>query len=181
MFDYCETEGNQVIIADFTDAWDYAGLVQQLRFDIYDGGCGDPDDSETVVYAAAFFKNYSDAVYFKAEGVNVELGAEYLEYAKELVEDASGDSTPSETNPGEIADTSSVSEPSEDTNAQEPAPDTNAESAKPADTSEKGTKESGKSADNKGSSKNVIIYVIIGVAAAAVVAVLIVILTKKKK
>ena len=179
MFDYCDTEGNQVVVVDFSDAWDYAGAVQNLRFDVYDGGCGDSDEDEMTVYAAAFFKNYNDAVYFKAEGVNVDLSAEYLEYAKELVEDESGESTPSETKPEEVIDTSSQTEPSENTEAATAA-ETNEGGAKPVDTSEKSTKEAVKNT-SKDNSKNIIIYIIIGVAAAAVVAVLIVILTKKKK
>ena len=169
MFDYCDTEGNQVAVVDFSDAWDYAGAVQQFRFDAYDGGCGDPEDVEMTVYAAAFFKNYNDALMFKVEGVNVELDPEYVEYAKDMMEESGETEPATEQKPVETnAETEKATEPAVQTDAPKPA-DTNK-------TTEKAPVQPG------GKSSNTwIIYVIIGVVAAAAAAVVIIMVTKKKK
>ncbi len=169
MFDYCETEGNQVAVVDFTDSWNYAGAVQNLRFDVYDGGCGDSEEGEMTVYAAAFFKNYNDALNFKVEGVNVELDPEYIEYAKDLMEDDPG-ATEAATEP-------KPAETNKDTEKVTEAPTQQTEEQKPADTNK--TTDKVPSKNNKNTTW--IIYVIIGVAAAAAAAVVIIILTKKKK
>lgn len=167
--EYYDVEGNQVAVAELGDGIGYEGNVLKLRFDAYDGGCADPDESEITVYAAGFFKNLEDAQMFKAEGVTVDLDPAYVEEIKGTVD---VDTTKTdETEAGTDADTTEAA--TDGTTETEDASGTAAATDKVTDGGEGGiTQPTGKSW---------IIYVAIGVAVAAVVVIVVIIVTKKKK
>lgn len=166
MFDYYEVEGNQVVVVELGDCNGYEGNVLKLRYDAFDGGCSDPDEAEITVYAAGFFKNYEDALLFKAEGVNVDLDPEYV---KEVQDEASEDTD---------ADTEKVTDEQTETDA---AAGTETESAGTAAETAEATTTTKTDDQAKPASKTWIIFVAIGVAVVAVVVIVIVIVSKKKK
>ena len=190
MFDYYEAEGIQVVVAELGDGIGYEGNVLKLRFDAYDGGCTDPDESEITVYHAGFFKNYEDAVMFKAEGVSVELDPDYV---KEVSNDTS-DTTQTESEAvtdGEVTTgtetetgigTETEAESGEQTGAE--GTETAAETGETADTTEKTGEDTVEKSGDDPDGNGWIKYVIIGGIAAAVLAaaaIVTVILLKKKK
>ncbi len=167
MFDYYDVEGNQVVVAELGDSVGYEGAVLKLRYDAYDGGCSDPDESEITVYAAGFFKNYEDALMFKAEGVNVDLDPEYV---KEVSGEEGGDETKDVT---AAPDDETTAAQNDETTSENNDTQTNAEVKDPdTTTTAQQTNQGG---------KTWIIYVIVGVAVVAVAVIVIIIVTKKKK
>ncbi len=166
-YDYFEAEGKQVALVELGEAMGYEGYVLKLRFDAYDGGCSDPDESELTVYAAGFFKNYEDAEIFKAEGVKADLDPEYL---KEI--GGSGEDTEAETQ------TDAATEPE----GSETVTDGATQTAEPGNTKDSATTaDTGKTTEPQKANNTWIIYVVIGVAVVAVAAIIIVIVSKKKK
>ena len=166
-YEYYEAEGKQVAVVELGDAMGYEGYVLKLRFDAYDGGCSDPDESEITVYAAGFFKNYEDAEVFKAEGVTADLDPAYLS------EIGGGSGEQSET----ALPTEQVTEPAESETEGGTAEATEPDGTKDGTT----TKEEGKTTEPQKANNTWIIYVVIGVAVVAVAAIIIVIVSKKKK
>ena len=165
-YEYFEVEGKQVAVVELGDAMGYEGYVLKFRFDAYDGGCSDADESEITMYQAAFFKNYEDAERFKVEGVEADLDPEYI---KEL--GGSGDDT-------EATPTEAATDPDE----SETAADGTTAATEPANTKDgTTTADSGKTSEPQKNNNAWIIYVVIGVAVAAVAAIIIVIVSKKKK
>ena len=160
--EYHYVDGRQVVVADMTDALEYEGYVVKFRFDAYDGACYDPDESYINVYSAGFFKNYEDAVMFRADGVSVELDPEYVKEVSGSTETTEA-TTPAETvtEPAEDDTTENVTDPVNTTN--------NAET----------TKDNGKTQEPK--SNTWIIFVIIGAVVVVAVIVVIIILSKKKR
>ncbi len=165
-FEYYEVEGNQVAVVELGDCNGYEGYVTKLRYDVFDGGTDEPDETEVTVYKAGFFKNYEDAVMFKAEGVTVELDPEYV---KEVSDTA---------DTGEEATTAAEVTQAETTAEAETDAGTEAGTTAKTETKEAVTT-SGTPA--KSSGNNWIIYVVIGVAVVAVAVIVIIIVSKKKK
>ncbi|MBR6922599.1 MAG: hypothetical protein IKH51_10420 [Clostridia bacterium] len=164
--EYYEVEGNQVAVAELGDGMGYEGNVLKLRFDAYDGGCSDPDESEITVYKAGFFKNLEDAQMFKAEGVTVDLDPAYV---REIQGGGSDDTTASEATETEAGGTE------ETTNGEQETKDAE-DTAKATEAETKGENET-KNTSNKGW----IIPVAIAVAVVAIAVIVIIIVTKKKK
>ena len=166
--EYYEVEGNQVAVAELGDNMGYEGNVLKLRFDAYDGGCSDPDESEITVYAAGFFKNYEDAVMFKAEGVTVDLDPEY-------VKEIQGGGSDNDTASADVTETEATGTEKNETTK-----------TVPADSETEGSKDTAATTDKiddtaNTNSKTWIIYVVIGVAVVAVAVIVVIIVTKKKK
>ena len=164
--EYYEVDGNQVAVAELGDGIGYEGNVLKLRFDAYDGGCSDPDESEITVYSAGFFKTLEDAQMFKAEGVTVDLDPAYV---KEIQGGGSEDTTAAEATETEAGGTE------EATNGEQETKDTE-DTAKATEAETEGAKET----ENK-SNKGWIIPVAIAVAVVAIAVIVIIIVTKKKK
>ena len=165
--EYSYVEGRQVVVADMTDALEYEGYVVKLRFDAYDGVCSDPDESYITVYSAGFFKNYEDAVMFRADGVSVELDPEYVKEVSDVSSDTS--STAAET-------------PSAETTA-EPANDSETDAKTDAATDNATTAENTANSGSSGGKNNSLPFIIAGavVGAAIIAAVIIIVVSKKKK
>ncbi|MBO4870272.1 MAG: hypothetical protein J5585_11230 [Clostridia bacterium] len=163
--EYSYVDGRQVVVADMTDALEYEGIVVKFRFDPYDGYCADPDESQITVYSAGFFKNYEDAVMFRANGVSVELDPEYV---KEVSNDPAGTTTEAAATQAE-----STTEPADDTTAA------TGDVTDDAGTTAADTKDGGE--QSKGN--KALPFIIAGAvaAAAAIAAVIAVIAVKKKK
>ncbi|MBO4422237.1 MAG: hypothetical protein J5879_02275 [Clostridia bacterium] len=161
--EYSYVDGRQVVVADMTDAIDFEGYVVKFRFDAYDGGCSDPDESQITVYSAGFFKNYEDALLFRANGVNVELDPEYVKQVTDS-DDTTEAVTPTET----------VTDPEEDTAEN---------SAEPAQTTDNAVTTMDVLGKQSGGIKKYLPLIIGGavVAVAAVVAVIVIVISKKKK
>ena len=169
--EYYEVEGNQVVVMELGDCDGYEGYVLKLRFDAYDGGCTDPEESEITVYAAGFFKTYEDAVMFKAEGVDVELDPDYV---KEV---SDGPSAGTDT-AAEATDTSEENTGTSDTS--ETAAESGENTTDKTENQEKATETENSDSDKKSDNKW-ILFVIIGVAAAAAIAIALVMILKNKK
>ena len=164
--EYYEVDGNQVAVAELGDGMGYEGNVLKLRFDAYDGGCSDPDESEITVYSAGFFKNLEDAQMFKADGVTVDLDPEYV---KEIQGGGSEDTTASEATETEAGGTEETTNGEQETkDAEDTAKATEAETEGAKETTDK-------------SNKGWIIPVAIAVAVVAIAVIVIIIVTKKKK
>jgi hypothetical protein len=164
--EYYEVDGNQVAVAELGDGMGYEGNVLKLRFDAYDGGCSDPDESEITVYSAGFFKTLEDAQMFKAEGVTVDLDPEYV---KEIQGGGSEDTTASEATETEAGGTEEATNGEQETkDAEDTAKATEAETEGAKETTDK-------------SNKGWIIPVAIAVAVVAIAVIVIIIVTKKKK
>ncbi len=164
--EYYEVDGNQVAVAELGDGMGYEGNVLKLRFDAYDGGCSDPDESEITVYSAGFFKTLEDAQMFKAEGVTVDLDPAYV---KEIQGGGSDDTTASEATETEAGGTE------ETTNGEQKTKDAE-DTAKATEAETEGAKET-----TDKSNKGWIIPVAIAVAVVAIAVIVIIIVTKKKK
>ena len=163
--EYYYVDGRQVVVADMTDALEYEGYVVKFRFDAYDGVCSDPDESYITVYSAGFFKNYEDAVMFRAEGVEADLDPEYV---KQVAKYADTSETEKETE--------KETEPANDETsgtATEPAPEQTTDSAAT-------TKDSGTTTPEP-KNNTWIIFVIIGAVVVIAAAVIAIVLSKKKK
>ena len=164
--EYYEVDGNQVAVAELGDGMGYEGNVLKLRFDAYDGGCSDPDESEITVYSAGFFKTLEDAQMFKADGVTVDLDPEYV---KEIQGGGSEDTTASEATETEAGGTEETTNGEQETkDAEDTAKATEAETEGAKETTDK-------------SNKGWIIPVAIAVAVVAIAVIVIIIVTKKKK
>ncbi len=164
--EYYEVDGNQVAVAELCDGMGYEGNVLKLRFDAYDGGCSDPDESEITVYSAGFFKTLEDAQMFKADGVTVDLDPEYV---KEIQGGGSEDTTASEATETEAGGTEETTNGEQETkDAEDTAKATEAETEGAKETTDK-------------SNKGWIIPVAIAVAVVAIAVIVIIIVTKKKK
>ncbi len=164
--EYYEVDGNQVAVAELGDGMGYEGNVLKLRFDAYDGGCSDPDESEITVYSAGFFKTLEDAQMFKADGVTVDLDPEYV---KEIQGGGSDDTTASEATETEAGGTEEATNGEQETkDAEDTAKATEAETEGAKETTDK-------------SNKGWIIPVAIAVAVVAIAVIVIIIVTKKKK
>ena len=163
--EYYYVDGRQVVVADMTDALEYEGYVVKFRFDAYDGVCSDPDESYITVYSAGFFKNYEDAVMFRAEGVEADLDPEYV---KQVAKYADTSETEKETE----KETEPYSDETSGT-ATEPAPEQTTDSAAT-------TKDSGTTTPEP-KNNTWIIFVIIGAVVVIAAAVIAIVLSKKKK
>ena len=168
--EYYEVEGNQVAVAELGEGGGYEGYVLKLRFDAYDGGCSDPDESEITVYKAGFFKTYEDAVMFKAEGVTVDLDPEYVKEVSDNGEQTDAEATTIADTDEQPVGTDTAAETNDDTA-------NSAETIKAADPAETKTNTEIDKKPNNGW----IIPVVIGAAVVAVAAVVVLIIVKKKK
>ncbi|MBQ7700079.1 MAG: hypothetical protein IJT49_07040 [Clostridia bacterium] len=169
--EYYEVEGNQVAVAELGDEMGYEGNVLKLRFDAYDGGCSDADESEITVYAAGFFKTYEDAVMFKAEGVSVDLDPAY-------VNEVQGGSS---EDPGTTAEATETEADNTGINETTETVPTESETAAGTEKTTEAVTENNGDSTEKPANNAWIIYVVIGVAVAAVVVIVIIIVSKKKK
>ena len=165
--EYWYLDGRQVVVADMTDALEYEGNVVKFRYDAYDGACSDPDESQITVYSAGFFKNYEDAVMFRANGISAELDPEYV---SEVSGDSSSDSTGADTPPAAV-----TGEPSEDTTEEVKT------EAVTENTTTTGADTNGDGGRQGSGVKKALPFIIGGAAIAAAAAAAAVLIAKKKK
>ena len=158
---YEEVEGNQVAVAEMADEWDWEGVVSQLRFDWYDGGPMDTEESYVTLYAVGFFKTYEAAALFQQDVITVDLDPEYLEWVTQGEEEETPEATE--------APDATTEAPADDGDATTKAPE------------EPGTTAKAPAGDDDAGNNGWIIWVIIGVVAVAAVAVVVIFVSKKKK
>ena len=172
MYDYYEAEGNQVAVAELGEGMGYEGYVLKLRLDVFDGGTSEPDETEVTLLYAGFFKNYEDALMFRAEGVNADLDPEYVkEISSELGENTgSGSEGQAQTDPV-------TTEPSNDTESGAVSENVTENAVTTGDET---TGSTGKQSGGIGKYLPLIIAGAV-VAVAAVVIVIVLVLGKKKK
>lgn len=155
---YQYVEGNQVVVVELGDEWDWDGFVNEIRLDWYDGGASDKETTFVTLYAAAFFKTFEDAYAFAQDEITIETDPECEPLEPEETED-------DDTEEKGEATTAAPEEPSDSESTA--APD---QSTKPADDK-----------TDAPAKNNWIIWVIVGVVAVAAIVVVVVIIGKKKK